>query len=114
MIATGDSLEFWDAAAGTLRARLVTPEELNVLAYPENAASPTVAIDPTGQTVYALSASGVTVIKLPEPMDQMPAAQWPVALRATGHPSSTASRGLRATRINRTLPRAHALNLKRD
>jgi hypothetical protein len=82
MVPIGDAIELWDAAAGTLRARVMTPEELNVLVYPANAASPTVATDPTGQTIYALSASGLTVLKLPEPMDQMTPAKWPIALHA--------------------------------
>ena len=40
------------------------------------------ALDAMGQTIYAMSASGLTVIKLPEPLDQLSLAQWPLALRA--------------------------------
>ena len=72
----GDSIEFWDTATGTLRARLMTPEELNVFAYPEVSLAPQIALDPTGQTIFALSASGLTVLKLPEPADDLPAGPW--------------------------------------
>ena len=77
VVPLGDSLEVWDSVSGTLRARLMTPEELHVLVYLEGAVSPMIASDPTGQTIYAVSASGLTVLKLPEPLDQMPAMVWP-------------------------------------
>ena len=77
VVPLGDSIEFWSAAQGTLLGRLMTPEELQVWAYPETTASPLLALDATGQIVYAVSASGVTVVTLPEPLDQMPAVQWP-------------------------------------
>ena len=35
------------------------------------------AIVKSGQTIYAVSAAGITVIKLPEPLDPIPAMQWP-------------------------------------
>jgi hypothetical protein len=79
VVPLGDSIEFWDAEAGTLRARLMTPEELNVIVYPEGAVPPIMALDPAGQTIYAISASGLTVFKLPQPIDQMPSALWPQA-----------------------------------
>jgi hypothetical protein len=79
VVPLGDSIEFWDAEAGTLRARLMTPEELNTIVFPEGAVPPVMALDPAGQTIYAISASGLTVFKLPQPIDQMPAAQWPEA-----------------------------------
>jgi len=77
VVPLGDSIEFWDAAQGTLRARLMTPEELHVLVYPEGTVAPMLAVDPTGQTIYAISVSGLTVITLPGPLDQMAAMQWP-------------------------------------
>jgi hypothetical protein len=76
VVPLGDSIEFWNAAQGTLLGRLMTPEELHVWAYPEVAVSPLIALDPSGQTIYALSASGLTILTLPEPLDQMPAVQW--------------------------------------
>jgi hypothetical protein len=81
VVALGNSIEFWDASHGTLRARLMTPEELHVLVYPEGAVAPVLALDPMGQTIYAISASGLTVMKLPEPLDQLSPVQWPLALR---------------------------------
>ena len=76
VVPLGDSIEFWDAARGTLRARLMTPEELKVIVYPEGAAAPILALDPTGQTVYAISKSGITVLTLPQPLDHIPSMQW--------------------------------------
>ena len=79
VVPLGDSIEFWDASHGTLRARLMTPEELHVLVYPEGPVAPMIALDSTGQTIYAISASGLTVLTLPEPLDQMAPAQWPLS-----------------------------------
>jgi hypothetical protein len=45
----GDSIEFWNVVQGTLLARLMTPEELQVWSYPEVAVSPLLALDPTGR-----------------------------------------------------------------
>jgi hypothetical protein len=73
-----DSLELWDTALGTLRARVMMPEALQFLYLGQGQPlAPTVAMDPAGETIYAISASGITVLKLPEPLDQMPAVQWP-------------------------------------
>lgn len=68
----GDSIEFWDVATGTLRARLMTPERLAVFAYPEGPEAPQIALDTAGQTIFAISASGLTVIKMPVPIDNLP------------------------------------------
>jgi WD40 repeat protein len=76
VVPLGDSVEFWDVNTGTLRARLMTPEEL----VPVSAGDPTapmMAINGAGDTVYAVSASGLSVIPLPGPMDQMVPVQWP-------------------------------------
>ena len=80
----GDSVELWDAAKGTLRARLMTPEELAVLVYPETSAGGQIAFDPTGQYLYAISASGLTVFKLPAPVDQIPNIPWPFPVGLVG------------------------------
>jgi hypothetical protein len=79
VVPLGDSIEFWDAAMGTLRARLMTPEELKVMVFPELGVAPVLALDPAGQTIYTISASGVTVIKMAQPLDQIPSMQWPQA-----------------------------------
>jgi DNA-binding beta-propeller fold protein YncE len=77
VVALGNSIEFWDSAHGTLRARLLTPEELEVIVYPEGSVAPTLALDSTGQTIYAVSASGISVLTLPTPLDQMTPITWP-------------------------------------
>lgn len=69
-----DSLEVWDATTGDLRAHFLLPETLQ---WATGAASPSLAVDPTGNTVYAASAVGVVVISLPDPLDQIPAESWP-------------------------------------
>lgn len=79
VVPLGDSIEFWDTAQGTLRARLMTPEELRIMVYPEEAVAPMIALDSIGKTIYAISASGLTVITLPEPLDQMTPMQWPLS-----------------------------------
>ena len=80
----GDSIEFWDTATGTLRARLMTPEELNVFSYPEGPVSPRIALDAIGQTIFAISASGLTVMKLAQPIDNLPAGPWAGSPQAAG------------------------------
>ena len=62
----------------TESVELLTPEELPVFAYPDTF-QPLIALDSAGQTIYAVSASGLTVLKLPTPIDQMSAASWPMA-----------------------------------
>lgn len=84
LVPLGDSIELWDASHGTLRARLMTPEELHALVYPEGAVAPMLALDPSGQTIYAISSSGLTVLKLPEPLDQVPQMQWALTVRPPG------------------------------
>jgi hypothetical protein len=85
VVPLGDSIEFWDAAYGTLRARLMTPEELRVMTFPELPAAPTFALDSTGQTIYAISVSGLTVLKLFQPLDQIPPMQWPEETLRSGN-----------------------------
>ena len=58
----------------------MTPEELQVIVYPETWI-PVMALDSVGQTIYAVSASGLTVLKMPTPIDQMAAEQWPLSMR---------------------------------
>jgi hypothetical protein len=83
VVPLGDSIELWDTATGTLRARLMTPEELHVLAYPEAPVAPQIALDATGQSIFAISASGLSVLKLPETVDNLPSNPWSTALRAS-------------------------------
>lgn len=83
VLALGNSIEFWNTAQGILVARLMTPEELPAFAYPDTF-QPLMALDSAGQTIYAVSASGLTVLKLPTPIDQMTPAQWPMAAHGGG------------------------------
>ncbi len=75
VVPLGDSIELWDSAKGTLRARLMTPEELPMI--PSTAVAPMIALNSAGQTIYAISASGLMVLTLPEPLDQITPVQWP-------------------------------------
>jgi hypothetical protein len=84
VVALGDAIELWDTAQGTLRACLMTPEELQVIGG-TGPVAPLLALDATGQTIYAVSASGLTVLKLPMPMDQMLPMQWPILTVPTGN-----------------------------
>jgi WD40 repeat protein len=79
VVPLGDSVEFWDADTGTLRGRLMTPEELQYLVYPVGPTAPRFALDTMGQTIFAISISGLTVIHLPQPIDDLPAQSWPLA-----------------------------------
>lgn len=99
----GDSIEFWDTAHGTLRARLMTPEELQVFAYPETNTAPILALDISGQTIYAISASGLTVIKLAQPLDELPSMPWPQVLNhSSAHPELRGSIAARMAAIHGT------------
>lgn len=72
-----DSVDFLDSAKGTLRARFVTPEPI---VTPQNVAdikSGALAMDTAGQTVFVISASGITVIQFPSPIDDLPQHEWP-------------------------------------
>lgn len=71
-----DSIEFVDVATGKLRARYITPEPI---VTPQNVADikGSMTFDDQGQTVYVISASGLTVIQLPVPMDNLPQPVWP-------------------------------------
>jgi hypothetical protein len=89
VVPLGDSIEIWNATTGTLLTRLMTPEELQRLVNPEGAAAPMIALDSTGQTIFAASASGIIVIQLPAPLDQMPDKQWPVIPLSVKAPPSS-------------------------
>ncbi|HKV93667.1 MAG TPA: WD40 repeat domain-containing protein [Candidatus Angelobacter sp.] len=83
VVPLGDSIEFWDAAKGTLRARLMTPEELQVLVFPEGPVAPTIALDATGQTIFAISKTGLTVLTLPQDVDDLAANPWALGVQST-------------------------------
>jgi hypothetical protein len=62
----------------------MTPEELNVFAYPEGPAAPQITLDATGQTIFAISSSGLTVMELPQPIDNLPSSPWAMARQGAG------------------------------
>jgi hypothetical protein len=74
----------------------MTPEELHVI--PSPAATPMIALNFTGQTIYAVSASGLTVLTLPEPVDQIPSAQWPFRRPKSSRSARPALHGSLASR----------------
>lgn len=88
VVALGDSIEFWDTQTGTLRARLMTPEELQTESGSASFAAPQVALDSTGQTIFAVSASGISAMTLPVPVDDLPVAAWNGPLPAPQAPVS--------------------------
>jgi hypothetical protein len=75
IIPTQDSIDFFDANTGQLKDRLMTPEYLPGIAVPPTA-SVNMAIDQTAQTIFAISASGLTVMTLPAPADQLTPGVW--------------------------------------
>lgn len=101
VVPLGDSIEFWDANKGTLRARLMTPEELQFFAFPEGPVAPRIALDSAGQTIFALSQTGLTVMEMPEPLDTLPAQAWPLSVHngaAQANPSVGLSSRIAAMR----------------
>jgi len=77
VVPLGDSLEIWDSALGTLRARVMAPEEFHkASSIGEGGGSPMMTMDATGQTIFIVSKSGLTVLALPQPLDQTPSKQW--------------------------------------
>jgi hypothetical protein len=94
LVALGDSIEFWDAAKGTLRARLMTPEELHFFTFPEGPVAPQLALDSIGQTIFAISKTGLTVMTLPQPVDNLAAQPWALGPNPAGTQADIAQ-GLR-------------------
>ncbi|HEV7553696.1 MAG TPA: hypothetical protein VGP65_18585, partial [Candidatus Angelobacter sp.] len=80
-----NAIEFFDTSSGQLRARMMMPEPLVNKTIPF--ASTGVAVDPSGQTVFVISASGLTLIHLPTPIDQLGGVAWPLS---TSHSFSQA------------------------
>lgn len=80
-----DSIDFVDVGTGKLRARYATPEPI---VTPQNVADErdVLAIDPAGQTIFAISASGLTVIKFPDSIDSLAQPAWPYSRTANKSP----------------------------
>jgi hypothetical protein len=68
-----DSIDFFSTATGKMIARLAIPDLLPT----GNASAGVLALDPSEQTIYAISASGVTVLLLPSTVDQITPFPWP-------------------------------------
>jgi hypothetical protein len=73
----GDSIDFFSTQTGTLQGRLLMPELLPIA----DLTSGVIALDPNQQTIYAISASGLTVATLPSGVDQIAPFPWPYAAR---------------------------------
>lgn len=72
-----DSIDFFSTATATLQGRLLMPEPLPVA----DLTSGVIALDPNQQTIYAISASGLTVVTLPSVVDDVAPFPWPYISR---------------------------------
>lgn len=67
-----DSIDFFSTQKGTLQGRLLMPE----LSPIGDLTSGVIALDPNQETIYAISASGLTVATLPSVVDQVTPFPW--------------------------------------
>lgn len=106
VVPLGDSIEFFNVATGRLRGRLMTPEPLPAFSYPIMGQRD-IAPDPTGQTIFAISASGLTVMKLPVPVDQLtpPSSIFSYGPVASPILSRTAGSHGKSLMLRKSLPR---------
>jgi hypothetical protein len=74
-----DSIDFFSTQTATLQGRLLMPELLPV----GNLTSGAIALDPNEQTIYAISASGLTVATLPSAVDQVTPFPWPYVVKSS-------------------------------
>lgn len=74
-----DSIDFFSTQTATLRGRLLMPELLPVGSLTSGA----IALDPNQQTIYAISASGLTVAALPSAVDQITPFPWPYVVKSS-------------------------------
>jgi hypothetical protein len=72
-----DSIDFFSTQTATLQGRLLMPELLPV----GDLSSGVIALDPNQETIYAISASGLTVVTLPYTVDQVTPFPWPYVAR---------------------------------
>jgi hypothetical protein len=68
-----DSIDFFNTQTAKLQGRLLMPELMPV----GNLTSGVIALDPNQQTIYAISASGLTVVTLPSVVDDLTPFPWP-------------------------------------
>jgi hypothetical protein len=78
-----NAVDFFDVATGHLRASYGTPEST---VTPQNVAdiNTDMTMDSAGQTVFVISASGLTVIQFAQPIDSLPLPAWPFYRRKAG------------------------------
>ena len=91
-----DSIDFIDVQSGTLRGRLLTPQPLQVLSFPITS-SGILAIDSAEQSIFVISASGLTVLKLAQSIDAITPAAWPFSVRAKPFEGTAAAIRARAS-----------------
>jgi len=81
VVSTETSIDITDTASGRLRGRIATPEPLPSVVDGFSVRG-VLALDTAGQTIYAISQSGLTVFHLPIPLDQVTPPAWPSVARA--------------------------------
>jgi hypothetical protein len=74
-----DSIDFFSTQTATLQGRLLMPE----LSPMGDLTSGAIALDPNQQTIYAISASGLTVATLPSTVDQIRPFPWPYVTKSS-------------------------------
>jgi hypothetical protein len=90
-----DSIDFFNTQTGTLRSRLLMPELLPV----GNSYAGVLALDPNQQVIYAISASGLTVVTLPSVVDQLTPFAWPYIAKPSASSAHSLSRKSKARTI---------------
>ena len=75
ILTSGDAVDFFDTETGTLRARLLSPEPLLTMTFPVVRGG-SIVVDPSGRTIYALSSSGISVMRLTTDVDSLPQQVW--------------------------------------
>jgi len=83
-----DSIDFFSTQTATLQGRLLMPELLPV----GDLTAGTIALDPNQETIYAISASGLTVVTLPSSVDQITPFSWPYVAKPP-HSASPGTHG---------------------
>jgi hypothetical protein len=83
-----DSIDFFSTQTATLQGRLLMPEPLPV----GDLTAGTIALDPNQETIYAISASGLTVVTLPSSVDLVTPFSWPYVAKPP-HSASPGTHG---------------------
>lgn len=92
-----DSIDFFSTKTATLQGRLLMPELMPV----GDLTSGVIALDPNQQTIYAVSASGLTVVTLPTTVDDVTPFPWPYISKPSHASALGAGARLRALRATR-------------